>query len=1154
MDNGSMSSRLLGVAAAILCYASLGAAAQPVGTISTIAGGNASGEGASALSMTINGLGIAVDAQGRIYIAEPKANRVRMVRSDGTIETIAGTGVAGFSGDGGSARAAQLSAPDEVTVDAAGNIYVSDAGNFRIRRIAADGTITTFAGNGTAGFGGDGGPATAAQFGAGLWLAIDDSGALLVSDPDNRRVRRISGGIVTTVAGNGVTGNDVPLGDGGPATAARLVGPQGIVSDGAGGFYVVDSSDMRVRRVTSAGTITTFAGVGGFNGPSGNGVPATSVVLMAPYGVARDAAGNVYISQVITYGIRRVGTDGIISAFAGHPQNFSGVYSGDGGLATEAGISTKKMVFHAGSLYFAQYVGYYERSRVRRIDPSGIVDAVAGLATGEYSGDGPDALKASLTATQTIAFPSGDLYVRDYQTLRHVTPAGAISTLAGPIAREMLVDPQGNLYYITDRRVRKRTPDGVDTVIAGRTASGQAGDGGLAVNASFISPNYLAMDREGNLYVGDVGYPYTGEHGRIRRIDAAGIISTVAGGKATLGADGEMAAQAGIAVGRMAVDAQNRLLVVDQANHRVRRIEPSGALSTLAGTGTAGHAGDGGSAAAAQLHWPYDIAADPSGNIYIAELGYENPYATPPEFEVGGRAIRRIAWDTGIIETLAGNGTKAYGGENVPAVGSPLASPQGVTSDGARAILITEFGTGLGIGSRVRKLIVGDGHPDAFAFGIESGVVLGSARQSSSVTPAGFDIPSGVLVSGGEYSVGCTATFTSAPGTLTPGQSICVRHTASALHNDIVTTRLTVGGRTGTFTSRTGVGPGSVSIAPPALDFGTQLANVEFPAKASTLTNTGAASVTIHEIVAPAGFQVSHDCGTLAAGATCTAQVLFRPPASGTYAGNIAIRASFGDPVIAVTGVGDRSLATHYYRSILRREPDAGGVEFWNAEAARIEAAGANVVEVWYALAMSFFNSAEYRAFNRDDNAYLTDLYRTFFDRAPDDAGVAYWMGQIGQGLPREVVLISFMFSTEFQNRAAAVFGTVPVPPEMDIAIDFYRGLLGRLPDTAGLTYWAGRFRAAQCQGSYGVYSTATEVSRSFVLGPEYVARNRTTAQFVADLYNAFLRRGGELAGVQFWISRLDGGAISRETATSQFAQLAEFQARAGRIAAGCYL
>jgi hypothetical protein len=257
--------------------------------------------------------------------------------------------------------------------------------------------------------------------------------------------------------------------------------------------------------------------------------------------------------------------------------------------------------------------------------------------------------------------------------------------------------------------------------------------------------------------------------------------------------------------------------------------------------------------------------------------------------------------------------------------------------------------------------------------------------------------------------------------------------------------------------------------------------------------------------------------------------------------------------LVTLSGTGEKSLVTHYYRSILRRAPDAGGKVFWDGEAARMQSLGVNVNETWYSMAGSFYTSAEYLAFGRDNTGFITDLYNTFFNRPPDAGGLAFWVGQLNQGLPREVALVSYMFSTEFVNFTQAIFGTSTARKEIDTIVDFYRGLLARLPDDGGFNFWVGQFRAAQCLGASAVTAQAEAISSAYALSGEYAARGRNNAQYVGDLYNAFLRRGGDLAGVQFWISQLATGAQTREQVRQQFVASPEFSGRvAAVIAQGC--
>jgi uncharacterized protein (TIGR03437 family) len=330
-------------------------------TISTLAGGGAPGAGYSgddgpATSAQLNSRwGVAVDSAGNLYIADTNNNRIRKV-SGGIITTVAGNGTPGFSGDSGPATSIQLSAPSGVAVDSAGNLYIADTNNNRIRKVSG-GIITTVAGNGTLGFSGDGGPATSAQLKEPYGVTVDSAGNLYIAEPYDNRIRKISGGIITTLAGNGTSGFS---GDGGPATSAQLAFPVGIAVDTAGNLYIADGGF--VRKV-SGGIITTVAG-GGIE--LGDGGPATRAKLGAS-GVAMDTAGNLYIADQGNERIRKV-SGGIITTIAG--KGTLG-FSGDGGPATSAQLNVPVTVAMdtAGNVYIADYRNNRVRLLTRIVAP-----------------------------------------------------------------------------------------------------------------------------------------------------------------------------------------------------------------------------------------------------------------------------------------------------------------------------------------------------------------------------------------------------------------------------------------------------------------------------------------------------------------------------------------------------------------------------------------------------------------------------------------------------------------------------------------------------------------------------------------------------------------------------------------------------------------
>ncbi len=347
--------------------------------------------------------------------------------------------------------------------------------------------------------------------------------------------------------------------------------------------------------------------------------------------------------------------------------------------------------------------------------------------------------------------------------------------------------------------------------------------------------------------------------------------------------------------------------------------------------------------------------------------------------------------------------------------------------------------------------------------------------------------------------------------------------------------------------------PPALELSATSLDFGGQLVNTASFAKTLTVRNSGGGTLNVSALAVSSRFTMSHNCAALTGGASCAVNVTFSPTAQESVTGTLSITTDAGSGSVTLTGRGEGSLVSHYYQSILRRPPDAGGLAFWDSEAVRVSGLAANVNEVWFAMALSFFSSSEYVALGRDDAGYVTDLYNTFFQRPPDSAGLGYWTGQLSQGLPREVALVSFMFSSEFATFTGGLYGNTAARAEVDAVMDLYRGLLARLPDSSGLTYWVQQFRTAQCQGSNAVTMLVDQISSAFVGSSEYAGRGRSNAQYVGDLYNAFLRRGADLAGVSFWIGELDAGRRTREQVRQSFLSSPEFQARVSAvIAQGC--
>jgi len=685
--------------------------------ISTVAGGAVLPTPVMATAVPVNGIGgVAADSSGNVYFTS--SNCVFKLDQSGMLTRVAGNGRAGFSGDGGPAMTAQLSGPGGIAIDHAGNIFIADSGNERVRRISPSGVIATVAGGGTAA-NVDGIPATTAQFIDLAAIAVDASGDIFVSDLGYSVVRKVSpSGIIATVAGNGTSGYS---GDGGPAVHARLGDPYGLAVDGAGNLYIADSENNCVRKVSSNGTITTFAGTG-FAGFSGDGGAAASAQLDYPQGVALDGSGNLLIADLDNYRVRKVSANGTITTVAGN-----GTYglTGDGGLATNAeltgaslavdsagnilvggsepgffgdfvlGLPTLFPIAFGGEVYFnpaaAILVSYSGASVLRKISAGGTITTVAGNTSAGPYGLGGAAANAQFGSVQGAAVDSsGNIYIVDPADnyVLKVSAAGVVTAFAGngtsgfsgdgaAAAQAQLayptavtVDSAGNVF-IADQdngRIRKVSASGIITTVAGNGNAGYAGDGGLATSAEIARPVGVAVDGKGNLYLLD------STNSVVRKVSTSGIITTVAGnGSYGYSGDNGPAANAQLFYpSGIAVDAAGDIFIADTDNYRVREVSAAGTITTVAGTGY-GSAGDGGPAASAGLSLPTGVAVDSLGNLFIGD----------------GQRIRWVN-AKGIINTIAGNGTYGNSGDGGPASNSEIGYAYGLSVDGSGNVFFAD--------------------------------------------------------------------------------------------------------------------------------------------------------------------------------------------------------------------------------------------------------------------------------------------------------------------------------------------------------------------------------------------------------------------------------------------------------------------------------
>jgi sugar lactone lactonase YvrE len=633
----------------------------PDAVVTTLAGNITNGfqDSVELIKVTNNG-GIAVDTVGNVYVVEYGGHCIRKFTPDGiTVSLFAGSGSVAY-GDGTGAGAS-FNYPRGAAIDSAGNLYVADNNNPRIRKITPAGVVTTIAGNGTISYGD--GPGLANAFKNGVFgIAVDSVGSVYVADYNSFCIRKITGSGVTTFAGLGETSGFAD----GTGTDARFNRPGGLAFDSSGNLYVADSSNHRIRKISSSRVVTTIAGNGTATSVDGTGTNAT---FNEPLGIAIDGVGNLYVSEGAGQKIRKITPDGVVSTFAG-----SGIAGATNGTGTNASFQYPiTLAFDAvGNLY----VGDYGNVVIRKITPAGVVTTFAGQfgETGLTNGGifkGPFGIVSDLSGTVYIADTDNHRIVKTEANSSIIKsfagfPSVGSTNATGILARfnspygVTINNSSGIVYVAESYRIRAITSAGVVTTLAG---SGSAGSGdGTGAGASFNIPVGITVDSSNFVYVCEIG------NHLIRRITADAIVTTIAGGYTPGFADGKGNAYFNTPSGIVA-DIYGNLYVADTNNHCIRRVTSDSTVTTLAGQTTPGYAD--GIGTNAQFNFPYHISIDALGTLYVADQT--------------NHRIRTIQTSTGVVATLAGDGTAGF-------TTSRFNSPRGITVDRFRNAYVGDTG------------------------------------------------------------------------------------------------------------------------------------------------------------------------------------------------------------------------------------------------------------------------------------------------------------------------------------------------------------------------------------------------------------------------------------------------------------------------------
>ena len=612
----------------ILCILSFLSFSSHAQEVSTFAGLGNAADG-PAVQATFNAPNdVVVDAEGNVYVADWANHKIRKITPQGVVSTLAGNGTQGYLDATGTD--AMFNSPKGIAIDAAGNLFVAEYGGRKIRKVTPQGVVTTIAKSP---------PVGPQPFYNSIDLVVDNSGNIYVANM-SAVTKTTPDGTTSIFAGAGYGFQD------GPGSTAKFKDLAGITFGTDGNLYVADNGNNRIRKITLQGEVSTFAG-----SVSGSQNGDLSVATFSrPYGIASDKDGNIYVSEENNIVIRKISITGDVSTYAGSAGGFG---STDGPAAHASfnyphGLATD----NSGNVFVADQ----GNNKIRKISPEGIVSTVAGVGEVFYATDvdGIGTLARFVNPVGAAVDALGNVYIADKTRVRKVTPQGMVSTLAGNknIGSQdgtgvnagfyeitgIAVDAAGNVFVsdVTNHNIRKITPAGVVTTIAGLAGNYGYADGN-GLNARFKKPSALVLDASGNLYVTDqMNYC-------IRKITPNGDVTTFAGTNISGYQDGNAADARFSECTGITIDKERNLYVVN--GNRIRKITPQAEVSTFAGTALQGSANGVGTNA--NFYSPYGICIDASGNLYVSQIGTDS------------HSIRKIT-PQAVVTTLAGTGIPGY--------------------------------------------------------------------------------------------------------------------------------------------------------------------------------------------------------------------------------------------------------------------------------------------------------------------------------------------------------------------------------------------------------------------------------------------------------------------------------------------------------------